>query len=78
MVTREAVEAVLAHVRPRLRDDGGDVELIEVDHRSASVRLTGRCARCPKAHMTLSFGIESVLRQAIPGFETLRFHEVTR
>jgi Fe-S cluster biogenesis protein NfuA len=72
MVTKEAFEAVLARVRPHLQADGGDVELLEVDHQSASVRLTGRCACCQRAHMTLSFGIESVLREAIPGFETLR------
>ncbi|MBW8862247.1 MAG: NifU family protein, partial [Acidobacteria bacterium] len=30
MITRERVEAVLERVRPFLRADGGDIELIDV------------------------------------------------
>ena len=72
MVTRETVEAVLGRVRPFLQADGGDIELLEVDGRSAGVRLTGMCAGCPSAHMTLYIGIESALRDEMPDFETLR------
>ncbi|MCC7415535.1 MAG: NifU family protein [Acidobacteria bacterium] len=72
MVTREAVEAVLERVRPFLQADGGDIELIEVDDRSAGVRLTGNCSSCPSAHMTLHVGIEAILREELPEFETLR------
>jgi Fe-S cluster biogenesis protein NfuA len=72
MVTRESVEAVLERIRPFLQADGGDIELLEVDNRSAGVRLTGMCAGCPSAHMTLYVGVEAALRQEIPEFETLR------
>jgi Fe-S cluster biogenesis protein NfuA len=72
MITRERVEAVLGRVRPFLQADGGDIELVDVDDRSARVRLTGMCASCPSAHMTLYVGIESVLRAEIPGFQSLR------
>ena len=72
MVTRERVEAVLDRVRPFMQADGGDIELVEVDGRSASVRLTGLCAGCPSAHMTLYLGVEMALRDEIPEFETLR------
>jgi len=72
MVTRERVEAVLGRVRPFLQADGGDIELVDVDERSAGVRLSGVCAGCPSAHMTLYVGIESALREEIPGFQRLR------
>ena len=72
MVTRERVEAVLDRVRPFMQADGGDIELVGVDGNSAQVRLTGMCAGCPSAHMTLHAGIETVLREEIPEFETLR------
>lgn len=72
MVTRERVEAVLARVRPFLQADGGDIELIDVGGNSAGVRLTGMCAGCPSAHMTLYLGVETALREEIPEFETLR------
>ena len=72
MVTRERVESVLSRVRPYLQADGGDIVLLGIEGNSADVRLTGMCAGCPSAHMTLSLGVETALRDEIPGFETLR------
>ena len=72
MMTRERVEAVLDRVRPFLQADGGDIELVDVDGQSADVKLTGLCAGCPSAHMTLYLGVETALRDEIPEFETLR------
>jgi Fe-S cluster biogenesis protein NfuA len=71
MVTRERVEAVLERVRPFLQADGGDIELLEVQGNSARVRLTGMCAGCPSAHMTLYMGVEMALREEIREFEEL-------
>ena len=71
MVTKERVEAVLDRVRPFLRADGGDIELIEVEGNSAGVRLSGMCAGCPSAHMTLYLGVETALRVEMPEFDTL-------
>ena len=72
MVSRERVEGVLDRVRPFLQADGGDIELLTVSGNSADVRLTGMCAGCPSAHMTLHVGVESAIREEIPEFETLR------
>ena len=72
MISRERVESVLNRVRPFLQADGGDIELMEVTGNSAEVRLTGMCAACPSAHMTLHVGVESAIREEIPEFETLR------
>jgi len=71
MLTKERVESVLGRVRPFMQADGGDVELLDVTGNSAEVRLTGMCAGCPSAHMTLYLGIESALREEIPEFESL-------
>jgi Fe-S cluster biogenesis protein NfuA len=72
MITKERVEAVLLRVRPFLQADGGDIELVSVDGNSADVKLTGMCAGCPSAHMTLYLGVETALREEIPEFESLR------
>jgi Fe-S cluster biogenesis protein NfuA len=72
MVTKERVEAVLNRVRPFMQADGGDIELIDLCGNSADVRLTGMCAGCPSAHLTLYLGVETALREEIPEFETLR------
>ena len=72
MISRERIESVLNRVRPFLQADGGDIELMTVSGNSAEVRLTGMCASCPSAHMTLHVGVESAIREDIPEFETLR------
>jgi len=72
MITRERLEAVLDRVRPFLQADGGDIEVVDVNGNSADVRLTGMCAGCPSAQMTLHLGVEMALREEIPEFETLR------
>jgi len=63
---REKVEAALAHIRPALQADGGDVELLDVKEGVVSVRLTGACGGCPMSMMTLRNGIERILKQEVP------------
>ena len=72
MLFRERVEAVLTRIRPVMQADGGDIELVEVHGRTARVRLTGTCAGCPSAHMTLYVGVEMALRAEVPDFEELQ------
>jgi Fe-S cluster biogenesis protein NfuA len=72
MVTKERVESVLARVRPYLQADGGDIELVALHGTSAVVRLSGVCAQCPSAHVTLHQGVEAALRDAMPDFGSLR------
>ncbi len=63
---REKVEAVLAKIRPTLRADGGDIELVDVKDGVVQVRLTGACNGCPMAQMTLKHGVEKALKAALP------------
>ena len=63
---REKVEAALNRVRPALRADGGDVELVDVKDGVVSVRLTGGCGGCPMAMITLKNGIERIVREEVP------------
>jgi Fe-S cluster biogenesis protein NfuA len=64
---REEVEAALEQIRPALRADGGDVELVDVVDGVVSVRLTGGCGGCPMSAMTLKNGIERVVKSEVPG-----------
>jgi Fe-S cluster biogenesis protein NfuA len=64
---KEKIEAVLNGIRPSLKADGGDVELVDVTQDGVvKVRLTGSCGGCPFALMTLKGGIERILKQEIP------------
>jgi Fe-S cluster biogenesis protein NfuA len=65
---RQRIETVLdEQVRPGLRADGGDVELVGIDSdRIVQVRMQGACQGCPSAMITLTMGIEATLKAHIP------------
>ncbi len=63
---REKIEAALDKIRPSLINDGGNVELVDVNDGTVQVRLTGACGGCPMATMTLKMGIEQLLKREIP------------
>ena len=63
---KEKVEAALNKVRPSLVADGGNVELVDIKDGVVKVKLVGHCAGCPMSQMTLSNGIERILKQEIP------------
>ena len=67
MLLKEKVEAALEKVRPSLRADGGNVELLEVtDEGIVKVKLTGACGGCPMSQMTLKMGIERLVKEEVP------------
>jgi Fe-S cluster biogenesis protein NfuA len=63
------IETILDSIRPAIRADGGDVELVR--YREAEgvveVRLLGACESCPISMMTLKEGIERRLKNSVPG-----------
>jgi Fe-S cluster biogenesis protein NfuA len=71
MNAHHEIELIVNRLRPLLQADGGDIELVEVGERKAFVRLTGKCAGCPSAHLTLHVGVERAIREAMPDFEEL-------
>ena len=71
MSARPRIESVIDRLRPLLQADGGDMELIDVSGRKATVRLTGKCAGCPSSHLTLHVGVEAALKEEVPDFDEL-------
>ena len=63
---KDEVEEVLESIRPMLMNDGGNVELVDVDDGVVKVRLVGSCVSCSSSTMTLKMGIEKALKKAIP------------
>lgn len=68
------IEAVLdKEVRPGLRKDGGDIELIDVDGDFVMVSLRGACKSCTKSQTTIKEYVEVKLRELV--LETLIVEE---
>ncbi len=60
------VEEVLETLRPQLMQDGGNVELVDIEDGIVKLRLVGACSSCSSSSMTLKMGIERALKKAIP------------
>jgi Fe-S cluster biogenesis protein NfuA len=69
----QKISSAIETVRPYLKADGGDVELIDVtDDLVVKVRLTGACDGCPFSMMTLRAGIEQAVRRNVPEIKELQ------
>jgi Fe-S cluster biogenesis protein NfuA len=61
------LNATLEYIRPALQADGGDLILLGVDEGTVNLQLVGACGGCPMSTMTLTAGIERILRDRVPG-----------
>lgn len=64
----QQIEDVLATIRPAVRQDGGDIELVGFDEEEGRVRvrMVGACHACPMSMVTLKAGLEQRLRMQVP------------
>ncbi len=61
-VSVEALNRTIEKVRPYLKVDGGDVELVRLTPDGiVEVRLLGSCLLCPMSIMTLRAGVERAI-----------------
>ena len=63
----------LNELRVHLQADGGDLEVVAVEGKTAQVRLRGACANCSHAALTIKGGLEHILREELdPEIELIR------
>ena len=63
----EKVLSSLEQLRPFLKADGGDMELVEIkDDATVVVRLLGACSSCSMSMMTLKAGLEETVKKMAP------------
>lgn len=63
----EKINIALEQIRPFLKDDGGDIELIEVtEDYVVKVKFLGACKECSMSAMTLKGGVEEAIKKVIP------------
>jgi len=58
-------ETIEREIRPHLKQDGGDIELIDVDGDRVIVSMRGQCAACPAANFTLDGFVGAKLREFV-------------
>jgi len=64
---RERVVQVLDAIRPAVKSDGGDLELVEItEDNRVRIRMLGACIGCPSSMITLKMGVERNLKLYVP------------
>jgi len=63
----QQVAQVIERIRPAIQEDGGDVELVDIDEAgTVRIRFKGACIGCPSSEITLRDGLARNLRESIP------------
>ena len=63
----QKVEESLNSIRPYLKTDGGNIEVLEItDDLTVKLRLLGNCEDCPMSEMTMTAGVEEAIKRAVP------------
>ena len=58
-------ETLEREIKPSLKKDGGDIDLIDVDGNSVLVKLRGACATCNVSQVTLKHYVEAKLHEFV-------------
>ena len=74
-VAQRVLQVLEQQINPSIAAHGGRADLVAVEDDSAYLRLSGGCAGCGMAAVTLSQGIEVALRESVP--EIARVIDVT-
>ncbi|HNR12196.1 MAG TPA: Fe-S cluster assembly protein NifU [Thermodesulfobacteriota bacterium] len=64
---KQVEETLEREIRPALKADGGDIELIDVEGNTVIVALRGKCTACPSSGFTLEKYVEAKLKELVSG-----------
>ena len=66
-VLEEKVNQAIDKLRPYLKNDGGDMELVKITPDNiVHVKLLGACHGCSMSSMTIKAGLEETLKETAP------------
>jgi NifU-like protein len=58
-------ETIEREIRPSLKADGGDIEVVDIDRSRVFVKLLGSCLGCPSTGFTLKELVETKLKEFV-------------
>ena len=66
---KQIISILKEYIQPAVASDGGNIEFDSYDSNKKSVRviLQGACSGCPSSTLTLKNGIETMLKEMMPG-----------
>ena len=58
-------ETLDREIKPALQQDGGDIELVDMDGNTVWVKLRGTCSQCSASEITLKHYVEAKLKELV-------------
>ncbi|MBU0878305.1 MAG: Fe-S cluster assembly protein NifU, partial [Candidatus Omnitrophica bacterium] len=58
-------ETIEREIRPHLKADGGDIELLDIDSNKVYIKFLGTCLGCPATGVTIKNLVESRLKEFV-------------
>ncbi|UJX40066.1 Fe-S cluster assembly protein NifU [Desulfovibrio sp. JY] len=62
---KRVTEVMDEEIRPNLKKDGGDIELVDIEGKTVLVALRGACKGCPVSNVTLTEFVQKRLRELV-------------
>ena len=68
-ISKQIIGILEEYIRPAVAGDGGNIQFLsyQPETKEVNVLLQGACNGCPSSTITLKNGIESTLKQLLPG-----------
>lgn len=68
-ISKQIVNIIDEYVKPAVASDGGNIQFqnYDADTQKVEVILQGACSGCPSSTFTLKNGIETMLKEMLPG-----------
>ena len=66
-IDMDVLNDTIEYIRPAVQADGGDIKLASVNDGVVNIEMLGACQGCPLSIATLKSGIESILKDKVPG-----------
>jgi NifU-like protein len=58
-------ETIERDIRPALRADGGDIDLVDIEGNKVIIAFRGVCSQCPSSEVTLKENVEKKLKEFV-------------
>jgi len=71
-LAKKQLNTVVASLRKALKTHGGDIQVVSVEGRTVSIKLTGACQGCPMAADTFKNAVERMLLSRVAGLEEVK------
>ena len=68
---KQKIENALEEIRPILKNDGGDISLVEINDKIVKVKFEGACTSCSVNQMTLKTGVEMTIKKHAPEIQSV-------